>query len=113
MILLSIGYSENQFLPVAIRKVRPDVLLCFDMTRDGPHKKLSVRYALSGETILELRELARNRISLGSVQSMLCWQLGLTEQQNIVSHEQPLLWWLLTLRRPSRSRARPRRWTIP
>ncbi|CAE7239310.1 unnamed protein product [Symbiodinium sp. CCMP2592] len=84
-----IYYSESQFFHVAIRKIRPDVHVCFDMTLDSPHKKLSVRYALSGKMILELRELTQNRISLGSVQSMLRWHLGLTQQQNIVSHEQP------------------------
>ena len=84
-----IYYSENQFFHVAICKVRPDVHVCFEMTREDPHKKLSVRYAFSGEITLELRELKQNRISLGSVQAMLRWQLGLTEQQNIVSHEQP------------------------
>ena len=81
--------SEQQPFQVAIRKIRPDVHVCFDMTHGDQHKKLSVRYALSGDFILELREPKQNRISLGSVETMLRRQLGLTEQQNIVSNEQP------------------------
>ncbi|CAE7423290.1 unnamed protein product [Symbiodinium sp. CCMP2592] len=82
-------YYSGHCFHLAIRKIRPDVHVCFEMIQDGPCKKLSVRYALSGDFILELKEPKQNRISLGSVETVLRWQLGPTEQQNIVSHEQP------------------------
>ena len=74
---------------LAIRKIRPNLHVCFEMTDADAGKTLCVRYAFSGDFILEMCAPRHGRISLGSVETVLRWQLGLTEQQNIISHEQP------------------------
>ncbi|CAE7257265.1 unnamed protein product [Symbiodinium sp. CCMP2592] len=86
---LRVPPGQSCLFHLAIRKIRPDLHVCFEMADADAGKQLSVRSAFSGDFILEMREPKHNRISLGSVETVLRWQLGLTEQQNIISHEQP------------------------